>query len=494
MAGNGMIVGIGRTSAVNAMPVIRILIPFVLRDNKVLESPVDDVNVLLDSRKTSGTLSNALPLRHGTRGAGVTQDAIKEYQHYLRELGYTDAQVHYGNAEQDRPVAEIRYGDYGTTTAATTSAFQTASDLTATSDCNLATLQAVLKKLNRDDPIAWIEPHPAADNQPQMPFLVFECAPLAGMAMSANLEITYTRPYRNNRDGPPAPPVIHVHRFPEGEGWHDFATGETDWKIYLEYSTLPFFGGNAELHLQFLTPNREFVVFNHTVNFRIGGKNPKLDRCKNSIDAAAAPGPANLPDISAFAYAIARHESSGYNNQNRQPFYNQFWIHNIPQHGRRVNGGFTYAFRNGEPLWVRSSGETGVGGLGIMQATGVNGDPGIDLPEDVMWNWRRSVDVVIAEIRNIHIPKATALINGLANIYRVQDGWPDIRNQREGHLSAFDAATVTYYNGMDGGAITGILIGTRRVPSCWRPIEETHTWRFLRNRNDYVRLINAQIP
>ncbi len=67
-----------------------------------------------------------------------------------------------------------------------------------------------------------------------------------------------------------------------------------------------------------------------------------------------------------------------------------------------------------------------VGSHGIMQATGVNGDPGIDLPEDVMWNWRRSVDVVIAEIRNIHLPNATALINDLANTYRVQDGWPDI--------------------------------------------------------------------
>lgn len=216
-----------------------------------------------------------------------------------------------------------------------------------------------------DANIAWIEAHSSAtDATPRMPQLVFSVQGLPqNVTLAAKLLVEYERPYAGKQ------PEDTV-RVPANGSFQDITNGK--WDIWSDYSTLPFFGGDATLTYK-INGGAE-----QTIKFAIGGRNPDDDKCKAYTQGR--------PGAPWYAYAIEKHESQAYN----AGFYNQFWERS--GNSSPINGGVNYTFTKGDPLVVRSPGETGVGGTGLAQVTGAGGNKTSPASRQVYWNWQQNID------------------------------------------------------------------------------------------------------
>jgi hypothetical protein len=216
-----------------------------------------------------------------------------------------------------------------------------------------------------DANIAWIEAHKSAtDDTPRMPQLVFNIPGFPqGVTLEAKLLVEYVRPYA----GKQADDTVKI---PANGSFKSITNGR--WELWNEYSDLPFFGGDATLTYKINGGEEQ------TIKFAIGGRNPDDSRCKAYTQGR--------PGAPWHAYAIEKHESRSYN----PGFYNQFWERS--GNSSPINSGINYTFTKGDPLVVRSNGETGVGGAGLAQVTGANGVKTVSAPREIFWNWQKNVD------------------------------------------------------------------------------------------------------
>jgi hypothetical protein len=157
-----------------------------------------------------------------------------------------------------------------------------------------------------------------------------------------------------------------------------------------------FFGGNAELTFQLLKSDGSALSEEMTAKFYIGGKNPNDEETKTFITAAAT---SIQQPMAWFAYAIAKHESQGYNdgiNGQKNTRYNQFWD---------AAGRFASVDHHaGEVLWTNNLGEAPPKGFGMFQVTGDKSDSSINIPRKQLWNWQDNVNAgldIIASKRGI---------------------------------------------------------------------------------------------
>lgn len=223
--------------------------------------------------------------------------------------------------------------------------------------------------------IAWIDPHLAANDAPQMPQLEFSVPGMpSGWTIEAKLEVKYERgngarhPSRTDKNG-----NKDTVKIPENGDFKTDISGDA-WKIWEDYplSDQGFFGGEATFTCRI--KNGTTTILPETViDFRIGGKNPDDTKCRAYIET--------LPDAGSsgslwFAYAIAKSESMDYNGQGSR--YNQFL--ELPAHTQDV----------GRPLWGNDGG-TAPGGYGMFQVTGDASDSTANIPRRQIWNWRENI-------------------------------------------------------------------------------------------------------
>lgn len=239
--------------------------------------------------------------------------------------------------------------------------------------------------------MAWIEPHFATDDAPQMPQLELRLAGLpTGLILKAKLEVKYDRPYT---DPKPAGDTVQI---PSGGGFSEITSDtwkiydDQDWKLEVGESAGPtgsgdrgFFGGNATLTYRIEGANGSVAAADQEIKFRIAGKNPQDNLCKEYINLKAT----SQNGAMWFAYAISKHESEAYGGEE---FYNQFKKH----------GGYYQPVKGqeGAPLQVNAEGY-GPGGIGIFQVTGKADDPAHVVFREQIWNWQKNVDAGLAIIR-----------------------------------------------------------------------------------------------
>lgn len=243
---------------------------------------------------------------------------------------------------------------------------------------------AIVPKQNEEDTnirsVAWIDAHTSETvAEPRMPNLKFSIASLPpDLRLRAKLEIDYTRPYVGHQNQDRV-------QIPANGDFRDVTT--QNWEIYDDPDWIAavnegFFGGDATLIYQVTKLDGSVVLPSQTFQFRIAGQNPVDARCKTYTQQS--------PSAPWYSYAIEKHESQAYN----PGYYNQFWERN--GNNSPINQGINYTFKNGEPLVVRSPGETGVGGAGLAQVTGAGGNKNVPPPRDILWNWQSNVDSFLA--------------------------------------------------------------------------------------------------
>ncbi|MDR1305050.1 MAG: hypothetical protein LBK76_07495 [Verrucomicrobiales bacterium] len=240
-----------------------------------------------------------------------------------------------------------------------------------------------------DKNIAWIKAHVSAQNPaPQMPKLELRLTGVSSTTtFKAKLKVQYHRGNgkRNNRDQPEDTVQIPA------DGGFKSITGNV-WKIWEEtdYNQQGFFGGDAELTYQ-LTRGEVAISNPLTIKFRIGGENPQPDKCRAFIESQPNAGPNG--DLW-FAYAIAKHESNGYNGSDTR--YNQFLV-TPKQIDDKKNIGL--------PVW-HDDGDDVPGGYGLFQVTGNKDNAKANIPREQIWNWQENVKAgltLIAAKNNIAV-------------------------------------------------------------------------------------------
>ena len=220
--------------------------------------------------------------------------------------------------------------------------------------------------------IAWIDAHLAANDAPQMPQLEFRIPNLpANIKVEAKLKVVHERAYfaqaANKKD---------EVEFPAGGGFKEL-DGDS-WKIWEDYKDEQFFGGEATLTYKVEGGDEQ------TIKFRIGGENPDDLKCKVYIETIQDAEPQGSLW---FAYAIAKHESKGYNAGADGVYYNQFMA--LPRHPRD----------NGFPVHVRAE-TSGAGGVGIIQVTGKGGNKNVDAGREIFWNWQDNLTQGVSIVRS----------------------------------------------------------------------------------------------
>jgi hypothetical protein len=325
------------------------------------------------------------------------------------------------------------------------------------------------------DNVAWIEPH-SNNNGPKMPQLRARLeAPAQGGAQVEvrwRLEVAYNRPFNGSRPGAAwqmAPPRLNMDYVmvpgdrtvmdgtPELQGWtpgewlprpgkvanaagvQEAWTGwmpiAQDWDIsadpaWVREISWGFFGGEAVLKYQTRTSGGA-ASQTQRFDFRIGGKNPNDTDCQTYIQTH---------DIDSagfehwYAYAIAKHETYGYNLRSRVPrrgqvainpgnifgnptdntlglYFNHFWegspggyrgagvaLHNDDQtrDRRRLDArGRVMPGNDGIP--------DGTGGFGLFQLTYEQGEDHFYMPRGWIWNWQQNVEFGIEKCRTKRI-------------------------------------------------------------------------------------------
>ena len=215
--------------------------------------------------------------------------------------------------------------------------------------------------------IAWIQSHSSAqDATPRMPQLELRVPGLpSGVALEAKLEVRYDRGNGARIARDQAEDDVKI---PTDGSFTVVQAG--GWQIWQEYQEQTFFGGDAVLTYK-LTSAGNDIFGPESIQFRIGGRNPDDERCRNYVESLLDAGPTG--DLW-FAYAIARSESMDYNGQGSR--YNQFIESSGPNLGR--------------PLWGNDGGTT-PGGYGMFQVTGNASDENANIPRQQIWNWQENV-------------------------------------------------------------------------------------------------------
>ena len=326
-----------------------------------------------------------------------------------------------------------------------------------------------------DNNIAWIEAHASDQNDaPRMPQLELRIPGLPqNVTLEAKLLIEYERPYVGKQ-------TDDTVRIPADGSFQNVANDR--WEIWSEYANLPFFGGDATLTYK-INGGAE-----QTIKFAIGGRNPDDARCKAYTQGR--------PGAPWYAYAIEKHESQAYNPGH----YNQFWErsgNNSP-----INNGVNYAFTKGDPLVVRSPGETGVGGAGLAQVTGAGGTKTVSAPREIFWNWQKNVDaflvilagkIQIAEMF-MNDPNPRSPTNPMPNGQRPQTTHhtgnnvpvpsrvqgPVTFGDNQGEKRPEDAVAIKAYNGA-------------AAHWCSWQGPSVHAWQFNDGQNNYVEAVCNQI-
>jgi hypothetical protein len=232
--------------------------------------------------------------------------------------------------------------------------------------------------------VAWIDPHGATNEKdPEMPWLVLRFWGSEQMALKIKwkLKVEYKRSNGRKLDED----KIEI---PDANGWVtetlDGAVeiyDNTKWKN--ELAQKGFFGGNAELTFQILKGDGSALGEETTWKFYIGGKNPEDTKTRTFITETAT---TVQQPMAWFVYAIAKHESQGYNdgvNGQQNTRYNQFWD---------ATGRFAKVDHHaGEVLWVDNPGEDPPKGFGMFQITGNKSDESANIPRKQLWNWQDNV-------------------------------------------------------------------------------------------------------
>jgi len=356
--------------------------------------------------------------------------------------------------------------------------------------------------------IAYIEPHRAAKNSPDMPRLVaripgapetiklkwrLEVEYLRGNGYRASYVEDFTRP----EDKVMIPATVSGN-----PAFTDEMNGDQDWRIFesaawnTEIAQQGFFGGTAKVYMWVpsscsTAPKEPFITF------RIGGKNPDQTLARTFLDTA---GGTTFP----YLYAIGRHETFGRVRVNGAiRYYNQFYTEyqGGPIGNASVDMGWA-AWAKGWPIYNLDRGgqgaeryQNGPGGYGMFQLTLGPKHPVDTVPENKeqfisrrqIWNWQDNALGVVAELQGKHT-LAVELMNGLATTY---PKWPALPN--EGGLSGLDAIVVTFYNGTGGLPSRTINKINKRTPWTANKSGQTLTWNFHQNQQDYVQSVNLRI-
>jgi alpha-tubulin suppressor-like RCC1 family protein len=233
--------------------------------------------------------------------------------------------------------------------------------------------------------VAWIDPHGdvSAPDAPVMPQLVLRFPGTDTMELKIKWKLRVEHKRRNGRVVAADTALIPAVGENGDQSWTEEVLDGT-LEIYTnlgwtnELQQNGFFGGNAELTYQLLRSDGTALGNEEKMLFYIGGKNPDDAKCKVFITQTATQ--VQQP-MAWFAYAIARHESKGYNGVDSR--YNQFW----DKAGRF--GGVDH--EPGEVLWVNNPGEKAPKGFGILQVTGNIVDESADIPRKQLWNWQENV-------------------------------------------------------------------------------------------------------
>lgn len=360
-----------------------------------------------------------------------------------------------------------------------------------------------------DRSIAYIEPHRAANDSPDMTRLVARIpGGQHGLRVKWRLEVESLRGngYRADYVEDFTRPEDKVLIPAAGQGGNPVFTAEMEvnqeWRIFEtqdwlnEIQQRGFFGGTGKLYLW--PPGQLDAPTEPIVTFRIGGKNPDQLLARQFIDQSAGVQ-------FWYAYAIARHETFGRVRVNGQiRFYNEFYTEyqGGPIGDASVDMGWA-AWAKGAPLYNldrdrRRDGtryQNGPGGYGMYQLTWGPKHPNdaqgtganAFIPRRMVWNWQDNVNGAITELEE-KVAAAEALRNGLQAAY---PQWPAIPN--EGHLSSLEAIIVTFYNGTAGLPLRKINGANRKTPWTAEIAGQTRIWRFHQNSQNYVQSVNARI-
>lgn len=362
--------------------------------------------------------------------------------------------------------------------------------------------------------VAWIAGNdPNNSNAPRMPHLQAQIGGpngLPGTNVYWKLQVTFHdrhgNPHRDFDTGDPndtsgsgtiTPDTVVFPAYgsnaPNTEnGWHKITDG-TPWNIYNDPDWQTevangFFGGDAVLSVKVTTGDESAALAPQTdFKFRIAGENPDAGLCRAFIATqygtqavpTRVPSNPNLWKGFWFAAAIAKEETIGVGSHH---YYNQF----------SDNGGQTTApnpGHEGTPAWHDDGvpdPRTGTGGYGLYQLTYQPGDSNYPaMPRNWIWNWQANVTAVNLEW-GPDLSKAQTLYAGLTGTYP-----GTILNHLQ--FSGLEAIMITYYNGMYGKKIKTVLVNGVLTKTCWYP-NGHGTWLFLRNKQDYVDLVNTYAP
>lgn len=369
--------------------------------------------------------------------------------------------------------------------------------------------------------IAWIEPHGEdnGNNGPDMPQLAlrFRGTEQMGLKIKWKLEVIYDRPTGNfynpndkkltqqQKDTITAnakntikeQDEVFVPAIVEGEQqWKEEILdgaveifNHADWIAALQEKG--FFAGEAKLTYQLLKADGSALGTESTMLFSIGGKNPEDNLAKDYIDTEATAADSRLARLS---YAVARHESKGYNGDESR--YNQFW----EAHGHR----FSNDHRRGAPLWCKSPKEKSAGGFGIFQITGNLNSQFAIIPREQMWNWQKNTDAYVTIVkRGGTAAKGSVMDRFIAAVARTYPSDAEAQTAPASfpyggdNYDAWEMGTITLYNGGEYPPRVVLNAAGKKTKMFLAWNYETSRavgsrWRYYPNSNNYLHEVIQQ--
>jgi len=284
---------------------------------------------------------------------------------------------------------------------------------------------------------------------------------------------------------------------------------------WLQAEQQGFFGGNCLLECRnfklnyafspnaqqavstdnWLNPKPQAVALGKNFAFKIKGKNPDDDKCEAYIAElvtlydrlALKDGKKPIANWLAYARAIARHESLGYNGIDS--YYNQFW--------QQAGNSSEVAHQNGDPLWCRDA--SSAGGFGLYQITGNVQSKYFNIPRAQLWNWQQNVRAFF-EITQGSSPlsKRNTMDRFLAFVsqaYPEHEGaqsLPELFTFSDGKQYHSHAAGITVlYNGVHRCLLTRLEAGAKYNFFKFSP--DSNQWIYKDNKQKYFSKVIKQI-
>ena len=363
-----------------------------------------------------------------------------------------------------------------------------------------------------DEQVAFIDPHRAQGDSPEMPNLAAKLVNFQGVQVKWRLEVeyprgngywvSYTKAQYKIKDT-----VMIPKADPSGNPVFTPAMpGNTEWRMFdhadwiSEIDDDGFFGGIAKVYVWPTTDTS--APQDPAFTFRIGGKNPDEAKAKAYINSTYPQKDSRLW----FAYAIAKSETfTRVREDGEIRYYNQFYTDykGGPVGDNSEDMGWA-AWAKNWPLYnfdryynssIGSRVQNGPGGYGIYQVTGNASNSKAIIPRKLLWNWQDNVgaglDIIkskAAWVDGRH-PKLTLTYPSAGALPIYPEGYTGPKTP----FSSWDAYTITAYNGLFGGGVRKIkLSGYRlRQGSCWLPAGSA--WQFKHNSNKYVQKVFNQL-